>query len=209
MKQHVIRFTFIAINLIVSTQAFADLILEFGQSAYTINGIGQQVDVDVFLTQNGETTLHDLGLQLAAFRIDYGSSTPTARVQSIADVTAHAEFDDYADVTINPGNVILDAGSNGSLFPPVEDPNRILLATFKFTGITAGLTTLTAQDIDPTVGNNSFLNVFGPLDDSITFNNHATINVTSVPEPSSLVLLSIGLLSVWVSRTRRACRLGT
>lgn len=203
MKQHVVGFVFVAINVFVSTQVSADLILEFGQSAYTINGVGQAVAVDVYLTQNGETTLEDFGLQLAAFRLDYGSSTPSAKVQAIGDVSAHIDFDDYVDVTINPESVILDAGSNGSMFPPVADPNRILLATFTFTGISAGLTTLTAQDIDTTIGNDSFFSAFGPLDSSITFNKQATINVTSVPEPNSLALLSLGLLSALLGGTRR------
>ena len=194
--------TFFIVLLFMSSQAQADIVYQFDATNYSV-APGATVDVEVFIVQTGNTTndpvdLSTDGLESAAVRVFFDGNPPTdrAEVLSTGNITFNPQFDDIAleQSDVVPG---ISAGLADSIFVsnPVTGTN-ILVGTFTFTaGLVPGeVTNLRATDFgdfDDTIAGDANLT---PLDDIIV-DGVATITVTAIPEPGSMIFLAgIGLV---------------
>ena len=194
--------TFFIVLLFMSSQAQADIVYQFDATNYSV-APGATVDVEVFIVQTGNTTndpvdLSTDGLESAAVRVFFDGNPPTdrAEVLSTGNITFNPQFDDIAleQSDVMPG---ISAGLADSIFVsnPVTGTN-ILVGTFTFTaGLVPGeVTNLRATDFgdfDDTIAGDANLT---PLDDIIV-DGVATITVTAIPEPGSMIFLAgIGLV---------------
>ena len=193
--------TFFIVLLFMSSQAQADIVYQFDATNYSV-APGATVDVEVFIVQTGNTTndpvdLSTDGLESAAVRVFFDGNPPTdrAEVLSTGNITFNPQFDDIAleQSDVMPG---ISAGLADSIFVsnPVTGTN-ILVGTFTFTaGLVPGeVTNLRATDfgvLDDTIAGDANLT---PLDDIIV-DGVATITVTAIPEPGSMIFAGIGLV---------------
>ena len=193
--------TFFIVLLFMSSQAQADIVYQFDATNYSV-APGATVDVEVFIVQTGNTTndpvdLSTDGLESAAVRVFFDGNPPTdrAEVLSTGNITFNPQFDDIAleQSDVMPG---ISAGLADSIFVsnPVTGTN-ILVGTFTFTaGLVPGeVTNLRATDFgdfDDTIAGDANLT---PLDDIIV-DGVATITVTAIPEPGSMIFAGIGLV---------------
>ena len=194
--------TFFIVLLFMSSQAQADIVYQFDATNYSV-APGATVDVEVFIVQTGNTTndpvdLSTDGLESAAVRVFFDGNPPTdrAEVLSTGNITFNPQFDDIAleQSDVMPG---ISAGIADSIFVsnPVTGTN-ILVGTFTFTaGLVPGeVTNLRATDFgdfDDTIAGDAN---FTALDDIIV-DGVATITVTAIPEPGSMIFLAgIGLV---------------
>ena len=193
--------TFFIVLLFMSSQAQADIVYQFDATNYSV-APGATVDVEVFIVQTGNTTndpvdLSTDGLESAAVRVFFDGNPPTdrAEVLSTGNITFNPQFGDSAlqESDVMPG---ISAGLADSIFVsnPVTGTN-ILVGTFTFTaGLVPGeVTNLRATDFgdfDDTIAGDAN---FTPLDDIIV-DGVATITVTAIPEPGSMIFAGIGLV---------------
>ena len=194
--------TFFIVLLFMSSQAQADIVYQFDATNYSV-APGATVDVEVFIVQTGNTTndpvdLSTDGLESAGVRVFFDGNPPTdrAEVLSTGNITFNPQFGDSAleQSDVMPG---ISAGLADSIFVanPVTGTN-ILVGTFTFTaGLVPGeVTNLRATDFgdfDDTIAGDANLT---PLDDIIV-DGVATITVTAIPEPGSMIFLAgIGLV---------------
>ena len=183
----------------------------FDASSYTV-GVGQTVNVNVYLTQTGSTTgLSSVGLQSGGVQLNYNTTFVS---NSTSQITPNnTSFTGSTPTGFNPlfnytlsgngsnglasGSSILEVsqGSGSPVLAGSGSPNTsnsVLLGTFQFTGVSVGQSLV--------VSTNSFsgldVNVLGDgtVIDSMIQNSSAFINVVAVPEPGTLVLT--GLLAM-------------
>lgn len=184
--------------------AHAGLIYSFDKASYTVP-VGGKVSVQVFLQQTPPTTiLTDEGLFSAGVKVSSGAA---AQVLGIGDILANPAFDDVTHRAVVGSSAELSevAFLNPTVFPP-PGGDRILLGTFTFTGLSTGVSPLSAGDLFPSPQIENVTGVGTPLDALIGAGT-ANINVTpaqaAVPEPTSLLLLSGGLLAAFGLRSAR------
>jgi len=87
---------------------------------------------------------------------------------------------------------------------PTED--RILLGTFRFTGLTNGSMTINTADPNPAFGSDDTVTGGNVVLDPSIANSSAQITVVNVPEPGTMVLaglLASGIAGVGLRRARR------
>ena len=195
--------TFFIVLLFMSSQAQADIVYQFDATNYSV-APGATVDVEVFIVQTGNTTndpvdLSTDGLESAAVRVFFDGNPPTdrAEVLSTGNITFNPQFDDSVleESDVMPGISAGLADSINFVANPVTGTN-ILVGTFTFTaGLVPGeVTNLRATDFgdfDDTIAGDANLT---PLDDIIV-DGVATITVTAIPEPGSMIFLAgIGLV---------------
>ena len=195
--------TFFIVLLFMSSQAQADIVYQFDATNYSV-APGATVDVEVFIVQTGNTTndpvdLSTDGLESAAVRVFFDGNPPTdrAEVLSTGNITFNPQFDDIAleQSDVMPGISAGLADSINFTANPVTGTN-ILVGTFTFTaGLVPGeVTNLRATDFgdfDDTIAGDAN---FTALDDIIV-DGVATITVTAIPEPGSMIFLAgIGLV---------------
>ena len=195
--------TFFIVLLFMSSQAQADIVYQFDATNYSV-APGATVDVEVFIVQTGNTTndpvdLSTDGLESAAVRVFFDGNPPTdrAEVLSTGNITFNPQFDDIAleQSDVMPGISAGLADSIDFVANPVTGTN-ILVGTFTFTaGLVPGeVTNLRATDfgvLDDTIAGDAN---FTSLDDIIV-DGVATITVTAIPEPGSMIFLAgIGLV---------------
>jgi len=216
------RFT-IAVALLLgltAPTAQADLIYDLvaGQSSYSVE-VGQTVDVEIFLreTSTGGDSSQllgpDGGLLTAGVRLVFGD-TAAAQVLSTSDIFENPGFTSALTLLKEVASGSAGLAEDVDFFDPAvtgiqADPGIVLLSlgVFRFTALSAGLTTVTVEDFDPDQGN--FLTAgFAILDEppSEVSSSQFTINATStgvVPEPSSLALAVSGLAGVFALRRAR------
>jgi hypothetical protein len=201
--------------------ARAGLLLEFGASNYSA-APGQGIEVPVFLTESGTTILATDGLNGAGLFISFNLP---ARVSAPAQVTAITvnpgvnDLDDFLFTSISPATgsttgsaeLMFSIVLSDVLKPPVGS-SSIRLGTFHFdAGLVPGQVTNLSTGI-PT-GGPQFLSGTGQNLDSMITTSTATITVqgvTSVPEPSGIVLSGTGFLGLigYLCRPRRAYPIG-
>lgn len=200
--------------LVPVTFSHAGLLFEFvvggaTKSAIAIGGVGQTVDIQVYLRQTDATTiLTDEGLLAAGIKVTFDNPT-VAAVLTAGDIQENPLFDDAGILMKDvPGTTAeLNQGVDASspfVFPTLSDPDRIWLGTFTFTGLALGSTTISVTDWDDGI-DDIFTGGFNALDALIT---PGTATLTVTPEPSSVVLslLVIGAASVVTSYRRRRRR---
>lgn len=195
--------TFFIVLLFMSSQAQADIVYQFDATNYSV-APGATVDVEVFIVQTGNTTndpvdLSTDGLESAAVRVFFDGNPPTdrAEVLSTGNITFNPQFGDSAlqESDVMPGISAGLADSIDFVANPVTGTN-ILVGTFTFTaGLVPGeVTNLRATDfgvLDDTIAGDAN---FTSLDDIIV-DGVATITVTAIPEPGSMIFLAgIGLV---------------
>ena len=195
--------TFFIVLLFMSSQAQADIVYQFDATNYSV-APGATVDVEVFIVQTGNTTndpvdLSTDGLESAGVRVFFDGNPPTdrAEVLSTGNITFNPQFDDSTlqESDVMPGISAGLADSINFTANPVTGTN-ILVGTFTFTaGLVPGeVTNLRATDFgdfDDTIAGDAN---FTPLDDIIV-DGVATITVTAIPEPGSMIFLAgIGLV---------------
>ena len=195
--------TFFIVLLFMSSQAQADIVYQFDATNYSV-APGATVDVEVFIVQTGNTTndpvdLSTDGLESAAVRVFFDGNPPTdrAEVLSTGNITFNPQFGDSAleQSDVMPGISAGLADSIDFVANPVTGTN-ILVGTFTFTaGLVPGeVTNLRATDfgvLDDTIAGDAN---FTSLDDIIV-DGVATITVTAIPEPGSMIFLAgIGLV---------------
>src|SRR5262249_16776097 len=126
-------------------------------SNFTINSIGGTVDVRVYLTQTSpDTQLTANGLVSGGVQVN-NSTGAVAQVLSNSDITPNVkpsgQFDSGTTSTSSSQSKVADFQDAGSA--PVTAPtsgadaNRILLGTFRFTGLSQGSTFLSTADPSP------------------------------------------------------------
>ena len=203
---------FLIAILSLSPLAYGDLIYSFGQSDYEV-GAGELVDVSVFLTQTGDISgdpvdLSTSGLFNGAVRVFFDDNPPSDRAQVLneSDISPNPLFDDTLfgpTIELDPGISAAMSDSVDDVFAPILG-NRILIGTLTFSAgqIEGEVTNLRATD-------------FGPLDDVIAGDDDfttldafigdgfATITVSSVPEPNSMLLTGVACLLFSARRRRR------
>ena len=195
--------TFFIVLLFMSSQAQADIVYQFDATNYSV-APGATVDVEVFIVQTGNTTndpvdLSTDGLESAAVRVFFDGNPPTdrAEVLSTGNITFNPQFDDSTlqESDVMPGISAGLADSINFVANPVTGTN-ILVGTFTFTaGLVPGeVTNLRATDFgdfDDTIAGDANLTAL----DDIIVDGVATITVTAIPEPGSMIFLAgIGLV---------------
>lgn len=188
-----------------SSPASADLMLEFDSFPYQV-GVGDTVDVPVYLQQTaGGTQITDTnGLGIAGIRLLFDvppvPSDP-AVVASTSDITGNSQFD-LAIPSLTPGQYT-DLALASLLGVNVDSTGRLYLGTFRFTAgsVPGQVTNLTVEAVP---GGSSFSTVNGDLLSPTS--TSTTITVSSVPEPSSAVMLGSGLSALLLLASRRRRR---
>lgn len=175
------------------------------QSAFSISGVGGTVDIRIYLSENaGGTVLSSNGgLGAGGVRLTYAPPAGVATVANLAtDVTRGPDWDASTTTGSNATSAVLNTLDFGGVLPT---SNRILLGTFRLTGLSGGTVTLSAADPDPspTVANNTYFNAPFASIDSLIGNATATLTVTAVPEPASLLLAGLGIAGWAVGQARR------
>ncbi len=162
-------------------------------SDLTIATPGNNLDVEVYLRETGDpgNTLSTERLFSAAVRLTFSSAA--AAVQDAGQIFANPAFDIVSSSVSATGATLNVAAFFNPLVAP-DANNRILLGTFRITGLSDGVAVLTAVDLSPSAetitGNGTVL-------DSSIAPGSATLTVGSgqeviIPEPSSILLLGIG-----------------
>jgi hypothetical protein len=170
------------------------------QSDFFIGGVGQSVDVNIWLRQEGDTVLTDEGLSSAGIQMSY-DTLGAAAVSDEQDIASNPLFNDPNALlkTFGTGYCTVDMATANfdTVFPELATPDRVWLGTFTFTGLRAGNMPITASDI---AGQDDTLTGLGTLLDAQIGSAAATIH--TVPEPGSAVILA-GLALILVARFRR------
>lgn len=178
---------------------FADAAGNFTNSFSFDATVTPTIDIRVYLVQTGgDTGLSDTGLVSSGVKLSYSGTV--AAVADTGNVFGNAAFDDTPNKTVTATEAALRQATD--LNPAVKaatsgaDANRVLIGTFRFTGLAVGSDL--ALTLDPNaapVGNNVLDD--GTVLDSLIANDTAVITVTAVPEPGTLALA--GLLAVGVA----------
>jgi hypothetical protein len=170
------------------------------------------VDVNVYLQATGTTDISNLRTNgLKTFGVQLGYTGVNAKVVSAAspNIKTNAAFGDVEAVFVTPtsatANDLINGGTANVTAGAADD--KILLATFRFTGFADGLMTIGTADPDVNFGVDDTIDGNNVVLDALIANTNATITVTNVPEPGTLALggvLAAGLAAARLRRARRA-----
>src|SRR5262249_17572611 len=162
---------------------------------------------------DGRTTLRNTGLATADVRVTFNTPSGIAAVLSANDIfptSGPGQFDSTLGTGVTANNATLNEQrlAAGGVTSPASDPTRLYLGTFRFTGQSAGTVTLAAES--PATSGATVLNDFPPntgISNPIKPGS-ATLTVSPVPEPGSLLLVgaaAVGAAALW-RRVRPARR---
>ncbi|HUT90109.1 MAG TPA: hypothetical protein VMY37_11470 [Thermoguttaceae bacterium] len=194
--------------------ARAGFVFEFGQagsspvSDFVITAVGDTVDVQVYLREFGSPgdILATELLFSSAVALTFDGTI--AKVQDeLLDITPAPDFDVINFVSASTNEAALDVAAFLNPLVPPDPDNRILLGTFRFTGVSVGTTAIRVSDLTPGLDETN-TGDFTPLDDLIG-DGWGAIAVQGgvVPEPTSLTLwgsLAVcGLVALWRRGRRR------
>jgi hypothetical protein len=185
-----------------------------GALTYSISVVGPNIvdinlpfTLDIVLTETataGEATLlgdPNIGVFQGNFRV---GRTGAGNID-ITGVTGSASFDSFitSNFTADGAELVqqdLDLAATPTGFFVSPGTYQILLGTISLNASTLGSNTFTMADYDP-AGNDLVLGDGTVLDSVVTYNS---LNITAVPEPSSVILLSLaGTLFVAVKVRRK------
>jgi hypothetical protein len=178
------------------------------QTSASIPGVGGTTDLRVYLLEtDGLNALRTVGLFSADVRVRFDSPGGVAAVLSVADITRNPQFDQQLGTGVTATAAVLneqDLTDPNGVRSPADDPTRIYLGTFRFTGQSLGTVTLTADS--PVTTGGTLLNNGTDISNRIDAGT-LTLTVTPVPEPASWVLgglTAVGLAAL--SRLRATPR---
>lgn len=203
--------------LALASPASAQLQYQFADGTGTASStfsvpVGGTVSIRVYLrdTTGGAPTLNaNGGLGSAAVRVSYTNSGVASVANLATDVVAAVppwEFGTTAGSVANTSAVLndtLDTSPTGVL--PTGD--RIFIGTFTFTANAEGTSNLTAADPNPGIGFDTTHFSNGANLDGMISNATATITVTPVPEPGTI--LGVAAVVLWTGRAARRRRTPT
>jgi hypothetical protein len=172
---------------------------------------GGTVDIRVYLLQTGgSTNLTAAGLTDGGVSLTFSASGPFT-VTSTANIFPGPDFGgtNHTSLSTNSGTTTATVQVHNStpVLAPTSgaDQNRILLGTFRFSGVTPGSDLTVTTLPDPNSANNIDGN--GVNLDSMIHNSSAAITVTAVPEPGSIVLTGLAAsgfgFGLWKRRRRK------
>jgi PEP-CTERM motif len=205
----------IAALALLASPARAGYTLEFDRSNYVATS-GQAVAVSVYLVENdGNGTLASLGLIGAGVTVSFnvpGMVSDPAQATSILANPSVDPSNDLLSTSITPatatstGSATLEwfLFSSPTIYPTGAQP-EILIGTFNFTEgmMPGGVTNLSVNLASPS-GSQFYLGDGTNIDAQIG-GSTATITPSTVPEPSSLILVGIGLATLFtLARARPA-----
>lgn len=180
----------IAVTLCLVPTARGDYTFEFTDSSnvdqtnFTV-AEGGTVQIKVWLQEtNGGTTLTTTGVTDAGVKLTFGSNVTVKTSSDIAENSA--QFTSGVSKSVGSGSASLNV-SNSTAVKAAS--NHILLGTFTFTGVTAGVTT--AVTVDPHGGFDDTVLADSTVIDGMIANASAAITVTAVPEPGSFFLCGL------------------
>ncbi len=169
--------------------------------AFTVAGAGSTADVRVYLREtDGQNTLRTVGLFSGDVRVRFDSPGGVAAVLSVADILRNTQFDQQLGTGVTATAAVLDEQYLVDLKgvqSPADDPTRIYLGTFRFTGQSLGAVTLTAES--PVANGGTLLNDGMDVSAQISA---ATASLTVVPEPGSWMLGGVAVAGLAALRRR-------
>jgi hypothetical protein len=216
---HLRLFTIaLAATLLLAGAARADFQYEFAQGGTVGTSFsvaqGSTIDIQVYLLQtNGPTTnstnLTAKGLSFGGVALQYSASAPFS-IASTSAITPNSAFSTSSPaLSTSSGTTTasLQLQNDSPVFAPTTGTNAgaILLGTFTFTGSSVGTSTTVSALPNANGANN--VDGAGTNLDSLIANSSASITVTAVPEPGSVVLtglLALGIAGAARRRLRRA-----
>lgn len=190
--------------------ASAQLIYEFAdstgvaQTSFTVLQ-GSTVNIRVYIHEltSGAPTLNSQGgLGTGAVRVRFNNPANIAAVLTAADISAAPSPWAFGTVGIGSGAnansaTIANASNLGAGVLP-DLAGRILLGTFTFHALAEGAVTLAAVDPNTAGFDTSSFNTTAGVPninyDPLLVAGAATLNVTQVPEPTSLLLLGMAAI---------------
>lgn len=192
-----ILFAFTLAALLVAPAARADLFLTLSPTSSTV-AVGDDVWVDVVLSQDGAGVQVDANnpLLTAGFLVAFIGS-PAAVFQA-----AFAGPDWISDIAYDLTTSTLTVGLTSIV--GVDDLSTpLVLAQLWLKGTAPGTTTLVVSDLD--AASLDFTTLGGDVLDPAGAGT-ALVNVTAVPEPSSLAMAALGLGATALAASRRRGR---
>lgn len=199
MKRAGIALLTASIALLAARPAAAELVLSFDQSTYTLAGVGQTVDVKVFLSEDADGSSIGVGNELISAGVTISFATSGAAIVAASgDVTPGSGWDAGVPIFSTVGaNTLVDLGLVS--FDGFSDLSTPLpLGAFKFTARAAGDTVISVSALGP---GPSFGATRQDLDDPA--GGEAAIKVSAIPEPSALFSASVAAATLAAVAARR------
>ena len=189
--------------LLLTSSADAALVLSFSQPNATIT-VGQSINVDLILTQTAPIGGADITTNgLVAVDMELSLDTPVASVTAITPGVGFEESG-FGSNPLVPLMSIQSIDAINGVTALAGSPTSIVLGTFTFTGNSIG--TMTATTMDTLLTEFVFATNPAPdadIDGLIFGPESFTLNVTAVPEPSSMMLMGASFC-YFVSRKFRS-----
>jgi hypothetical protein len=168
-------------------------------TALTLLATGQTAPVQVYLHESAPGTT--LATQkLFSFGVRVNTPGGVAAVQSTSDIVQNPAFDLVNIRQADANSARLDAAAFTNPFVGPDALGSILLGTFTVTATKGGSATFATADPDPNASNTA-TGTGTVLDSQI---QNASLTVTVVPEPSTLLLVGAAAVGWGVVRRRRA-----
>lgn len=201
-------------SLFTASNAFATLVLSFSPSTPNPLVAGGTGTLDVFVRTDSGTQLLD-GFQLQLRLTPTGGAPAGGLVFTDPQLDSQLGLGNYVFagnslVAQSPGQSVGTVLPGGQVYNGLDGTNNFIPATVTTSGLLVyrlNLSAVTEGNYDLTVDtaqSSFFTDQTDPLSTPILFTSTPiTLTVTAVPEPSSIALLSLGLIAAAAKRRRR------